>query len=52
MHQIKTGFALSCVGPRHTVVMTDEGFHAAALYRGKTKEEVTAFWNKKFGGEA
>jgi len=49
LHEIKTGFVLSCVGRRHTVVVTDEGQHAAALYRGKSEAELIEHWNKKFG---
>lgn len=48
LHKLKEGFVLSCVGPRHTVAMTDEGQHQAALYRGRSEEEVRTFWNKTF----
>ena len=49
VHEMKTGFVLSCVGVRHTVAVTDDGKHAVSLYRGRSVEEVTAFWNKTFG---
>ena len=48
LHELKTGFVISCVGDRHTVAMTDDGIHQATLYRGKSVEEVSAFWNKTF----
>lgn len=50
LHEIKTGFVLSCVGKRHTVAVTDDGYHATELYRGKTEAELIEHWNKKFGG--
>lgn len=49
VHEIKTGFVLSCVGARHTVAMTDDGRHAVELYRGRSRAEVEAGWNKAFG---
>lgn len=50
IHEIKTGFVLSCVGARHTVAITDEdGQHQVALYRGRSRAEVEAGWNKAFG---
>ena len=48
VHKIRTGFVRSCVGSRHTVAMTDDGGHQAALYRGRTEEEVRTFWNQTF----
>jgi len=53
VHEMQTGFVLSCVGARHTVAITDEeGQHSVALYRGKSEEEVVSFWNKTFAKEA
>ena len=49
LHHVQNGFVLSCVGVRHTVAMTDDGHHAASLYRGKSEDEVRAGWNRAFG---
>ncbi len=48
LHQMKTGFVLSCVGARHTVAVTDDGGHQVALYLGRSEDEVRAGWNKAF----
>lgn len=45
-HEVQSGWILSCVGNRHTVAITDEGAHQVALYKGKSKEEVAAAWEK------
>jgi hypothetical protein len=50
IHEMKTGFVLSCVGARHTVAITDgDGQHQVALYRGRSRAEVEQQWNKSFG---